>query len=387
MTRSQLGIVLFTTFLTFCTLYTPQPILPQLVTEFGVPMSDAALLITVTLLPLGLAPIFYGYFLQAVPARSMLQIALVLLIVDQAALFFATEFWHLITLRFIQGLLLPALFTSLMTYCATMSSSTALRRTMGLYVAATILGGFSSRVLSGYLASTLDWQWVFLVLGIALIIPLLLTNKIDADAEVNFSRLDSKAIGRVLAVPDYTFAYLTLFAIFFVFLGILSLLPFRIKEIDPNASSFLISMVYFGYIIGIPAAIMSEGLVKRMKSEQKVLIAAVIANIIALVTYLAPQLAILFIMMLLLAGAMFLIHATLSGYVNHIAKEHKGVVNGIYVSVYYLSGTLGSWLPVLLYRHLGWQAVIIFSISILALSIYFIRQLTNPAHIATLSSS
>lgn len=379
MTRGQLGIVLFTTFLTFCTLYTPQPILPQLVTEFGVPMSDAALLITVTLLPLGLAPIFYGYFLQAVPARSMLQIALGLLILDQIALFFATEFWHLMALRFIQGLLLPALFTALMTYCATMSAPKELRRTMGLYVAATILGGFSSRVFSGYLASTLGWQWVFLALGLALLIPLLLTKQIAADAEVNFSKLDRKAIGRVLSVPNFSYAYLTLFVIFFVFLGILSLLPFRIKEIDPTASSFLISMVYFGYIIGIPAAIMSEGLVEKMKSEKKVLIAAVIANIIALTAYLSPQLAILFIMMLLLAGAMFLIHATLSGYVNHIAKEHKGVVNGIYVSVYYLSGTLGSWLPVLLYRHYGWQAVILFSITILTLSIFFIRQLNTPA--------
>ena len=377
MTRSQLGIVLFTTFLAFCTLYTPQPILPQLVTEFGVPMSDAALLITVTLLPLGLAPIFYGYFLQAVPARTMLRIALALLIVDQIALFFATTFWHLMTLRFIQGLLLPALFTSLMTYCATMSKIKDLRRTMGLYVAATILGGFSSRVFSGYLASTLGWQWVFLALGLALLAPLMLTQKIDADAEVNFSRLDLKAISRVLKVPNFAFAYLTLFAIFFVFLGILSLLPFRIKEIDPDASSFLISMVYFGYVIGIPAAIMSEGLVEKMQSEKKVLVAAVLANIIALGAYLAPELSILFTMMLLLAGAMFLIHATLSGYVNHIAKEHKGVVNGIYVSVYYLSGTLGSWLPVILYRHYGWQAVIISSIAILTLSLYFIQKLSN----------
>lgn len=379
MTRSQLGIVLFMTFLTFCTLYTPQPILPQLVNEFGVPMSDAALLITVTLLPLGLAPIFYGYFLQAVPARSMLRIALSLLILDQIALFFATEFWHLMALRFIQGLLLPALFTALMTYCATMSAPKELRRTMGLYVAATILGGFSSRVFSGYLASTLGWQWVFLVLGLALLIPLLLTKQITADAEVNFSKLDRKAVGRVLAISNYSCAYLTLFAIFFVFLGILSLLPFRIKEIDPTASSLLISMVYFGYIIGIPAAIMSEGLVEKMKSEKKVLIAAVIANIIALAAYLAPQLAILFIMMLLLAGAMFLIHATLSGYVNQIAREHKGVVNGIYVSVYYLSGTLGSWLPVFLYHRYGWQSVIIASITILTLSIFFIRHLNTPA--------
>ena len=379
MTRGQLRIVLFTTFLTFCTLYTPQPILPQLVSEFGVPMSDAALLITVTLLPLGLAPIFYGYFLQAVPARTMLRIALALLIVDQIALFFATTFWHLMTLRFIQGLLLPALFTSLMTYCATMSKTKDLRRTMGLYVAATILGGFSSRVFSGYLASTLGWQWVFLALGLALSIPLALTQKIDADAEVNFSRLDLKTISRILVVPNYAYAYLTLFAVFFVFLGILSLLPFRIKEIDPGASSFLISMVYLGYVIGIPAAIMSEGLVEKLQSEKKLLIAAVLANIIALTAYLAPQLAILFIMMLLLAGAMFLIHATLSGYVNHIAKEHKGVVNGIYVSAYYLSGTLGSWLPVILYRHYDWQAVIIFSIATLILSLYFIHRLKESS--------
>ena len=59
--------------------------------------------------------------------------------------------------------------------------------------------------------------------------------------------------------------------------------------------------------------------------------------------------------MLILAGGMFLVHSTLSGFLNHSAVEHKGVVNGIYVSVYYLSGTLGSWLPIALYQSAGWR--------------------------------
>ena len=37
MTKGQLWIVLVTTFLVFCTLYTPQPILPQLAQDFSIP--------------------------------------------------------------------------------------------------------------------------------------------------------------------------------------------------------------------------------------------------------------------------------------------------------------------------------------------------------------
>jgi len=375
MTRVQLSITLFTTFLVFCTLYTPQPILPQLVLEFGVAKTEAALLMTATLLPLGLAPVFYGYFLQAVPARTMLRIALALLIADQLLLFISTEFWHLLTLRFIQGLLMPALFTSLMTYCATMSSKDKVRATMGLYVAATIVGGFLSRALSGYLSATIGWQWVFLVLAMALLIPLWLTAKIDADAEINFARLDAKAVSRVLQVPDYAFSYLALATIFITLTGILSLLPFRIDEIAAGASSFTISMVYTGYMIGIPMAIMSDQISLKVGGVKNALLIGLGLIIIGMVFYLIPSVPILFTFMIAHAGGFFLIHSTLSGYLNHIALEHKGVVNGIYVSVYYLSATLGSWLPFLLYQHLGWQPMIYLFIAILFSAILFILKL------------
>ena len=145
----NLLIALAATVLSFCTLYAPQPILPLLSAEFGVSAADSALLVTFTLAPLGLAPIAYGYFLQAIPARTMLRLAVLLLIIDQLAFFAATAFWHLLALRFIQGLLLPAIFTALMTYCATMAPPGGVRRAMGLYIGATVLAGFLSRVMSG----------------------------------------------------------------------------------------------------------------------------------------------------------------------------------------------------------------------------------------------
>jgi YNFM family putative membrane transporter len=48
-------------------------------------------------------------------------------------------------------------------------------------------------------------------------------------------------------------------------------------------------------------------------------------------------------------------HALLSGYVNTLAKSKKGIANGVYISFYYLGGTIGSFAPGALYECCGWK--------------------------------
>ena len=357
----NLLIALCTTFLSFCTLYTPQPMLPLLSAEFGVSPTASALLVTVTLAPLGLAPIVYGYFLQAIPARSMLRVAVFLLIVNQLAFFAATEFWHLLALRFAQGLLLPAIFTSLMTYCATMAPPDKVQKTMGLYIGATILGGFLSRALGGFFADLLGWHWVFVVMGLMLMPVWVLLRHLDADAEINFQRLDLRSVKRVLGNPLYRNCYLVLFGVFFVFAGVLNLLPFRLAEIDPSLGPLAASLLYTGYLVGIPVAIVSVQLIRAFGNIRRALLAGLAANAVGLIAYALSDTVVLFATMVVFASGMFFIHAVLSGLVNELATEHKGVVNGLYVSVYYLSGALGSWLPGYVYLGLGWEVLVLLS--------------------------
>ena len=382
MSKGWLYIVLLTTFLSFCTLYTPQPILQQLAVEFGVSDATAALLITFTLIPLGLAPIVYGYFLQAIPARTLLRIALAALIIDQWLIFLSTEFWQVLFLRGAQGLILPALFTSMMTYCASMSSPGKIRSVMGQYVAATIVGGFSSRLLSGYLATTLGWEWVFLALGIALIAPFFLTSKLQADAEINFARLDIRAISRVVKIPEYRNAYLSLMIMFFVFAGILALAPFYVREIDPDVSSFTISLMYLGYIIGIPIATFSDQLTRMFGGVRNTLLLSLGVTMLGLVLAQSSSTIILFVMMTTLAAGFFLVHSVLSGYLNDVASEHRGVVNGIYVSAYYLSGAIGSWLPFLVYGDIGWNTTMLILLALLGGSVVFIFGLARQQSVS-----
>lgn len=330
---------------------------------------------TAAFLPLGLAPVVYGYFLQAIPARLMLIVAMSLLLLDQLAFYFASEFWHLIMLRGIQGLILPAVFTALMTYCASMSPPGNIRRTMGFYIGATILGGFIGRAIGGFFATGFAWYTAYVVMGIAMLLPLFLMRFAGADAKISFQRLDIRSIARVMANRNYRYVYLVLSTVFFVYASILNLIPFRLFEIDASVSPVFISALYTGYLVGIPIAFYSETLSKFLGDDRRGLMLGVTMNGIGLLSYLLTDFSILFVMMFCFAGGFFFIHSTLSGLVNHLATEHKGVVNGLYVSIYYLSGALASWLPGFVYDEFGWTVVIILLLSLLSLGAWFVTRL------------
>ncbi len=374
----NLVIALIATVISFSTLYIPQPMLPLLAESFGVSAGEAGLLMTVAMLPLAIAPSVYGYFLQAIPAKLMLTVALVLLMFDQVCFYFADEFWHLIVLRLLQGLLLPAIFTALMTYCASMVPAQLVRRAMGFYIGATILGGFSGRLMGGVFASSFDWRSAFVVMGLMQLIPLLLLTRVESDADINFARLDPKSISRVLLNRNFRFMFLSLASVFFVFSGILNIVPFHLQNIDATATPFIISLLYLGYLVGAPVSFFSDSISKLLSDERKGLWLGLAIHGFGLVMLLFVAFKGLVVTMFFLAAGFFLIHALLSGLTNHLAQEHKGVVNGLYVSIYYFSGALGSWLPGYLFEGLGWNGMIIVFMLILGFCAWSISQLRLP---------
>lgn len=375
----NLVIALVATVVSFSTLYIPQPMLPLLAQSFGVSAGEAGLLMTVAMLPLAIAPSLYGYFLQAIPAKLMLTVALALLALDQVCFYFADEFWHLVVLRLLQGLLLPAIFTALMTYCASMVPAQLVRRAMGFYIGATILGGFSGRLVGGIFASSFDWRSAFIVMGLVQLIPLLLITRVESDTDINFARLDPKSISRVLLDRNFRFMFLSLASVFFVFSGILNIVPFHLQNIDATATPFIISLLYLGYLVGAPVSFFSDSISKLLSDERKGLWLGLVIHGFGLVMLLLVAFKGLVLMMFFLAAGFFLIHALLSGLTNHLAQEHKGVVNGLYVSIYYFSGALGSWLPGYLFEGLGWDGMIIAFMLIIGFCAWSISQLRLPS--------
>jgi len=66
-----------------------------------------------------------------------------------------------------------------------------------------------------------------------------------------------------------------------------------------------------------------------------------------------------YLSMLVFAAGMFTLHSVLSALLNHLERDRKGLINGLYVSAYYCGGALGSYFPGFLYQRFGWLAFIL----------------------------
>jgi len=370
-----MAAILFTTILTLSAIYIPQPLLPVLSAEFDVSRETAALLTTIVFIPLSLAPLFYGPLLEAVSARRMLRLAVLLLAVTEFMMFLITPFSGFIALRLIQGVLVPAMLTSLMTYTSQVTAKNEMARAMAWYIAATILGGFAGRALSGLIASLLHWRFSFLFLGFSLLVAWLWLGHIKEAGSVSIVRPDKKIIGKILADPVVRTTYAMVFCFFLVFAAIMNYLPFRLTELSSKASEFRIGLAYSGYLVGIAASLNAVRIHRRFGGPERVMVGGLVFFMLALLVMLIPKVAALVGGMFLLCGASFLTHATAAGYLNRYMSDYKGVVNGLYVAFYYGGGAVGSYLPGYVYRDQGWPGFMLVLLFVLLIALWLALRL------------
>ena len=374
-----MAAILFTTILAISALYLPQPLLPVLSAEFGVARETAALLTTIAFIPLSLAPLFYGALLEAVSARRMLRLAVLLLAITEGLMFVVEPFAWLMVIRLLQGLLIPAMLTSLMTYTSQVTAKSDMARAMAWYIAATILGGFAGRALSGLIASLLHWRFSFLLLGLGLLVAWFWLGRIADAGSVKVARPNLKAVGKVLSDPMVRTAYAMVFCFFLAFAAMMNYLPFRLTELSPNADEFRIGLAYSGYLMGIVVSLNAVRIHQRFGGAERVMIGGLGLFVIALLVMTVPQVAALVGGMFLLCGASFLTHATATGYLNRHISQHKGVVNGLYVAFYYGGGAVGSYLPGYAYRGFGWGGFITVLIVVLVIALLLAVRLSRMA--------
>lgn len=355
----NLLLVVSAVILTFTAFYAPQPLLPLLAAHYQISESAVALLISVTMLPLSIAPIAYGFLLQSVKAKHILVIASAGLALTSFMLATGPGYYAFLVLRLLQGLLLPAMMTALMTYVATTAASENLSRAMARYVAMTVAGGFLGRAFSGQVTELVGWQSMFGVLGLLLALLALGLCWLKGEPTAGFGRLRLRELSSVLRIPGLVPVYITIFCAFFVFASLLNYLPFRLAQISGEMGPGRISLMYSGYLMGIVVALGSGRLVKWLASEQRAVLLGLGLYVTATLLFLLPSVPLLFATMFLFCAGMFTIHSVLPGIVNRLAPAHRSVVNGLYISAYYLGGVLGSFLPGYLLRAGGWSAFLV----------------------------
>lgn len=375
MTDSASKYIYLTTVVTFCSLYAAQPIQPLFQHEFHLTDFQAILFTTLMMAPLGVAPLFYGYLLESFSAKVMVRWALFLLGILEIFFSLAGDYLTLLSIRAIQGLMIPAILTSIMSYISYSSSKEKVQHAIAAYIAATILGGFLGRFLSGLCTDLFGWRFFFFVLGLLLLLNCYLLKSMVRDAKMHYARPKLGEIIGLLRAKEFFWLYTSIFCLFFVFAALMNFLPFELKRINPAFGETGIGILYLGYSMGIVVSLNTRRIIKRFGNEADAIGAGILVFGAGILFFMIENYLVMFVTMFVFCAGLFTAHSLLSGFANKLARQNKAIANGLYISFYYTGGTLGSVLPGVIFHRFGWHAFLLQLFSMICLALFLTRRL------------
>lgn len=374
MKKLDLFILVYCILIVFSVMYATQPLQPLLAKEFHVSITQASQFTAVIMLFLAISPIIYGYILEKVNAKKMLINSSMILFVTNIFLGLANNYELFLLFRTIEALVVPAILTSLMSILANIDKDN-IKKNMSIYVAATVFGGLVGRVFSGFIATTFTYQWVFYSLSLAILISIYFINKLSYEGEATIVKPKISDVTAILKDTRFSTIYLLMFCVFFVFAGVLNVLPFRLKEISNDISEFQISLLYLGYGMGILVSLNSKKIIKFFKNEINTILAGLFFFLFITLFLKIPDVMVMFALIFLFCLGMFTVHTVSTGLANSFKESQKSLTSGMYLTFYYLGGAVGSFIPSIIYEKYGWDEVLyLFSFILFLIALLILKR-------------
>jgi MFS transporter, YNFM family, putative membrane transport protein len=356
-------------FCTFLNLYSPQALLPALAREFGVGAAEISTIMTASALAIALTAPFTGAVADVLGRKRVITAAMLAVVVPMAGAALAPDVNALIVWRFIQGLLLPPIFAVTVAYIGDEWPPAEVPGVAGIYIAGSSLGGFCGRFIPGVLDDLIGWRGGFLALAAlslagALILAWLLPR------EKSFVRSDdlgasARQMSRHLKNPQLLATYAIGFGVLFNFVAVFTYVSFHLAAPPYDFSSTLLGAIFVTYLVGTIIAPMTGWMVARLGRRWFILtvIAAWAAGALLM---LAPPVAAIVAGLILCAACGMLCQTIATGYVTTIAKDGRSSAVGLYVTSFYVGGSMGALLPGLAWNAGGWPACIAMVVAMLA---------------------
>ncbi len=344
----------------FIDLYAPQALLPLISESFALSARETSLAITATTIAVALVAPFAGLLADSIGRKRVIASAAILLAVPTLLAATASGFSTLLLWRFLQGVLMPPIFAIAVAYIGEEWPREESRAVTTLYLAGAIAGGFSGRFIAGLAADIGGWRMAFAVLGlvnlaigIAIALSLPRERRFVASgggARALRAMLDHLRNRQLLAACAVGFA--VLFGLVAAFTYVNFLLAAPPFHLGPAA----LGSIFAVYLVGMVVTPLSGGLLQRLGPRRFLAVAiAVILPGVALM--LVPSLVAVIAGLAVMSSGIFLAQAATTAYVGETVTAARSAAVGLYVSIYYVGGSLGAVLPGAAWRTGGWPAV------------------------------
>jgi MFS transporter, YNFM family, putative membrane transport protein len=348
-------------FCAFLTLYAPQPILPMLAAVFHASNVMISLMITASTIGVALAAPVIGQIADRIGRKRIIVLSAFTLGAATLLIATSTTLGMLLFWRFMQGIATPGVFSVTTAYIHDEWPSHRAASAISAYVSGTVIGGFSGRVIVGFIAEHWGWHFAFVLLGlISLAIAVYLA--IFLPVETNFTRpeLPTRVFDSIvehMRNPRLRAAYAIGFCVLFTQIALFTYVTFHLA-----AAPFLLSPAVLGsiFVVYLGGAIVTPLAGRRIGKDghpRMLIIASTLGAAGALLT-LAPNLWIVIAGLTLCSSGVFIAQASATSFVGTAASRNRGLALGLYVTFYYVGGSFGGTAPGWLWTQFGWPGCV-----------------------------
>ena len=357
-------------FTAFVNLYSPQALLPELSREFGVGAGTISSLMTAGTAAIAMTAPFTGALADVLGRKRLITAAAFAVVVPTLLMTLASSVPQLAVLRFVQGLLLPPIFTVAVAYVGDEWPPVEVPRVIGLFISGSSVGGFCGRFLTGVVADLFGWRASFaavalLTLAGALIVTLALPREKSFVRSAGFF-ISLRQMVSHLRNPRLLAIYAVGFGVLFNFIAAFTYVSFHLAGPPYYFTPTLLGALFATYLGG-SIAVPWVGRPIIIFGRRRFVLGIIAIWMCGALILLAPPVAAIVAGLAICAICGMVCQAVSTGYVITTAKEGRSSAAGLYASSFYLGGSAGAFLIGLVWNAAGWTGCVVAIIAVQAI--------------------
>lgn len=348
-------------FCSFLDLYAPQSILPTIRDLYGVDAVAASHMISATTLAVAIIAPFTGAGADLIGRKRVIVTAMIALIIPTVLIALSTTLPAMVFWRFIQGLLLPPIFVVTVAYIGDEVPIVEATGVAGIYLSGSCFGGFFGRFLCGLLVGPYGTRGAFL--GLAVLTAVAAVGVIalmPRERQFVPSAGPAHALRHILAHvldPRLDAIFAVGFGVLFSFVATFTYVNFHLAAAPFNLSAAALGTIFIVYLVGVMTTPLAGRLVRRF-GRRRLVIGVLALWICGLLLTLIGNLWIIIAGLAIGAGCGFIVQTAATASVAVSAQRARSSAVGLYVTCYYVGGSLGAVLPGYVWNRAGWPGCV-----------------------------
>ena len=357
-----LALMAVATGLSVANCYYNQPLLSSMAKDFAV--SDFSASMVATLMPIGymLGLVFVIPLGDLLPRKRLILINYLISACALLAIALAPNIYWVWGASLLAGAssVMPQFFIPLVSYNSTPNHKV---RNVGIIQACLLIGILGSRVVSGLLADVWGWRSVYWVACVLMLGCFLAIHKmfpaLPKSSQGNYRSL-MKSLSRLfLKYPYLRIASLRAALAYGSFFALWSCLAFRMKQAPFFASDDIIGALGLCGLAGASTVVFISGYIRKYGARFFSLAGGCVMLAAWLLAFWGDGSYLwLIIAILLIDAGMQSVH--LANQTSVVALDESAInrVNTVYMTIYFLGGSAGTFVSGLSWQHFGWTGVV-----------------------------